>query len=59
MPTRKISDDASAWVKPPCPDREHNPPTMRVFEPGLYEHTCPTCGKTQKFRIWHYGRMTA
>lgn len=27
-----------------CLDPEHNPPTMIVLEPGLYEYTCPSCG---------------
>jgi len=33
-----------------CRHPEHNPPTMIVLEPGLYEHTCPACGKKIIFR---------
>lgn len=47
MPTRKIRD-----LEPPhCRHPEHNPPNMRVFEPGVYEHECPACGKTQTFVV--------
>ncbi len=49
MPTRKIAD-----IAPPsadCRDREHRPPTMQVFEPGVYEHTCPACGKKSVFTV--------
>ena len=27
-----------------CQDSEHNPPTLIVLEPGVYEYTCPSCG---------------
>ena len=30
-----------------CTHPEHNPPSMIVLEPGVYEHACPGCGKTQ------------
>lgn len=38
MPTRKISDDQDTR---PRRHPNHDPPNMRVFEPGLYEHECP------------------
>ena len=47
MPTKKIADPPL----PPCRDSEHNPPSMMVFEPGVYEHTCPTCGQKMVFRV--------
>jgi hypothetical protein len=34
-----------------CRDREHDPPTMIVLEPGIYEHECPRCGKKQRVVI--------
>jgi hypothetical protein len=48
MPTRKIHEGADdTWAKVaearPCRDPGHNQPTMRVFQPGTYEHECPTC----------------
>lgn len=44
--TRKIAD-----LPIPCNNREHNPPSMAVFEPGVYEHICPGCGQTQVFTV--------
>ena len=47
MPTRKIAD-----IPTPCPPAEqrrvcmhpeHTPPSMMVYKPGVYEHTCPGC----------------
>ena len=43
--TRKIGDAPPR----PCQDPEHNPPGMMVYEPGVYEHTCPACGNTVIF----------
>lgn len=55
MPTRKIEEPTSKeWaseVYRTCRDPSHDPPSMRVFEPGLYEHECPTCGTITKFRV--------
>lgn len=45
--TRKIADAPP----PPCRDPEHEPPKMMVFEPGTYEHICPTCGKKTIFTV--------
>lgn len=44
--TRKIADLPAV-----CRHREHNPPSMQVFTPGVYEHTCPGCGASQTFRV--------
>lgn len=45
--TRKIADAPP----PPCQHPEHNPPSMMVWEPGTYEHTCPHCGHVTLFNI--------
>lgn len=48
MPTRKIAD----LPKPEgCLNRDHNPPSMMVFTPGVYEHECPECGKKTRFVV--------
>ena len=47
MPTRKIADSPPR----PCRHPDHNPPGMRVFKPGTYEHTCPACGKKLVFTV--------
>lgn len=47
MPTRKIADLPPG----PCTDSEHNPPTMMLWEPGIYEHTCPRCGAKVRFCV--------
>lgn len=46
MPTIKISD-----LDFPCMHPEHNPPNMIVFDPGVYEHTCPACGAKMIFTV--------
>jgi len=52
MPTRRIDTKESCWDnRKVCRHPEHNPPSMRVFEPGLYEHECPACGHTQVFKV--------
>lgn len=43
---RKIAD-----APIPCRHPEHNSPSMIVLSPGLYEHTCPGCGKTIRFTV--------
>ena len=43
---RKIAD-----APQPCFHPEHNPPTHIVLEPGLYEYTCPNCGRTSTFTV--------
>lgn len=34
-----------------CRHPEHNPPSMIVLKPGVYEHTCPACGKKRTFTV--------
>ena len=54
MPTRKINDawpGAASGTHPPCHDREHRPPNMQVFEPGTYEHECPSCRQRTVFTV--------
>lgn len=48
MPTRRIDEPPHPVT---CYDPEHSPPSHRVFQPGLYEHECPSCGKTTIFRV--------
>ncbi len=48
MPTRKIRDLPKSET---CRHPEHNPLGMMVFEPGVYEHTCPSCGKKVQFVV--------
>lgn len=36
---------------PLCSNPEHNPPSHIVLDPGIYEHTCPSCGKTEQFEV--------
>lgn len=48
MSTKKISDLMFVEV---CRNREHSPPSMMVYQPGVYEHTCPGCGHVTKFRV--------
>lgn len=50
MSLRKIRDLPKAWTYP-CHHPEHNPPTMIVLQPGVYEHICPRCGASQTFVI--------
>jgi hypothetical protein len=46
MPTRKIADLPSV-----CRHRQHDPPSMLVYEDGAYEHECPGCGHIQRFVV--------
>ena len=43
---RKIKD-----AERPCLHPKHNSPAFIVLDPGIYEYTCPGCGKTEQFRI--------
>jgi len=43
---RKISDDSK-----PCLSPAHNPPAHISLQPGKYEYTCPSCGKTVTFYV--------
>lgn len=48
MTIRKIS----GFDEPkPCYSSEHNFPSMIVLDPGVYEHTCPSCGEKQQVVI--------
>lgn len=47
MPTRKLSDLPRQY----CTDREHEPPAHMVYENGLYEHECPSCGNKIRFTV--------
>ena len=49
MPLRKIKDFPKV-----CKHPEHNPPTMIVLEVGVYEYTCPSCGKVTIFTVPEY-----
>lgn len=46
MPTRKISD-----LPRTCQHPAHNPPSMMVYSPGVWEHVCPSCGSKQTFTV--------
>jgi len=48
MPTKKIADLPKSST---CTHKDHDPPMYQHFEPGIYEHTCPSCGKTTRFTI--------
>ena len=48
MPIRKIHDIEPRKV---CRHPDHNPPSMIVLKPGVYEHLCPACGKRVVFTI--------
>lgn len=50
MPTKKI-DEKTSMHHIVCSHPEHNPPSMQVFMPGLYEHECPKCGSKKMFRV--------
>jgi len=52
MPTRKIADMPlpDQWRRV-CTHPEHNPPSMMVYQPGVYEHTCPGCGRRVTFTV--------
>lgn len=55
MPTRKVSDLPKAEG---CQHSDHNPPSFRVYEPGVYEHECSGCGRKTRF-IVHGVRYSA
>jgi hypothetical protein len=55
MPTERVDDD---WEPPsPCYDPDHAPATMIVLKPGLYKHTCPSCGRVITFRVPKKGTL--
>lgn len=52
MPTRRIADVPDRCASPrPCTHPDHGPPTMMVYEPGVYEHICPRCGAVHVFTV--------
>ena len=46
MPTVKIADAPKF-----CRDPNHEPPSHMVYDPGVYRHTCPSCGATVTFTV--------
>lgn len=52
MPTRKISGPIKSQK---CNDPDHGVPKFQFFEPGTYEHECPSCGKIIRFTIPEFG----
>ena len=57
MPTSKIKDLKEPVI---CRHPEHDPPNMMVYQPGVYEHVCPACGRKQTFTVrqktWLYAQ---
>ncbi len=58
MPTKKIADinqekGAAGWgyTEQRCLHQEHNPPSMMAFSPGVWQHTCPGCGRSVVFTV--------
>lgn len=51
MPTRKLPKEWSKFAAEYCRDPEHDPPSMQVFENGVYEHECPSCGAKSLFSV--------
>lgn len=50
-PTKKRGPIRISKFKPGCQHPEHNPPSMIVLEPGIYEYTCPSCGAIGIFQV--------
>lgn len=46
MPTRKIGDAPKV-----CTDPSHDPPSHMLYEDGVWEHVCPSCGATKVFTV--------
>lgn len=44
--TRKIAE-----LPRVCTSAQHDPPSMMVYEPGVWEHVCPDCGARQVFTV--------
>ena len=55
MPLRRIGplyDPKNLWNREfLCQHPEHNPPTMILLEPGIYEHECPACHRKLVFTV--------
>lgn len=56
MPTRKIADLPSSR---PCRHPDHEPPRLRLFTPGVYEHECPACHRVLRFVVPETGRLSS
>jgi hypothetical protein len=50
MSFKKISE-RNSWTNKQCRHPEHNPPGHICLDPGIYEWTCPSCGRTQIVRV--------
>jgi transcription elongation factor Elf1 len=48
MPTKLIHKFDEKKI---CKHPEHKAPMWVVYEPGIYEHTCPNCGESYKFTV--------
>lgn len=48
MPTKKIADLPTLRG---CRSPQHQPPAHESLPPGVYEHTCPSCGHQVRFRV--------
>ena len=46
MTLRKIAD-----LPVPCRDPDHRAPKFVALAPGIYEHTCPSCGEKTVFTV--------
>lgn len=52
MPIKKIVDFSDyKQVYSNCKDPDHNPPSYISLEPGVYEHTCPSCYVTSIINV--------
>lgn len=50
-PPRLIRDIWEPIERRVCHDPEHEPPRHQVFEPGMYRHKCPSCGRVIEFVV--------
>jgi len=48
MSTKKIADLSPSER---CLHPEHFPPSMMVYQDGVYEHACPGCGHVTRFTV--------
>jgi hypothetical protein len=55
MTLRKIKSFPEPKI---CRHPEHDPPSMIVLDLGVWEHTCPGCGKTQTIVVPHGPTMS-
>lgn len=35
-----------------CTSVDHYPPSYIVYDPGVWEHTCPSCQKVIRFNVF-------